>query len=57
VLPSNASVRPSEVENVSSSIDSFAAHTPSPYDGHDPYGRRPSSTSSAQGPYPPGVSA
>ncbi|KAK3175237.1 hypothetical protein OEA41_002484 [Lepraria neglecta] len=57
VLPSNASIRPSEVETVSASIDSFAAHSASSYDSHGAYGGRTSSTSSTHGAYPSGVSA
>ena len=56
VLPSNASVRPSEVEPVSASIDFFAAHSGSSYDSHGAYGRN-SSTSSTHGAYVPGISA
>ena len=57
VLPSSASVRPSEVETLSASIDSFAALSASSYDSHGAYGGRTSSTSSTHGAYPSGISA
>ena len=54
MLPSTPGIRPSEVEYVSGSIDSLAAHSGSSYDGH--YVRTPS-TSSSHGTYSAAISA
>ena len=56
MLPSTSGIRPSEVEYVSGSIDSLAAHSGSSYDSRSPYGRTPP-TSSGHGSYSAAISA
>ena len=50
MLPSNPGIRPSEVDYLSGSIDSFVAHSGSSFDSAGAYARTPS-TSSGHGGY------
>ena len=50
VLPSTPGIRPSEVDYLSGSINSFVAHSGSSYESAGPYARTPS-TSSGHGGY------
>ena len=45
MLPSTPGIRPSEVDYLSGSIDSFVAHSGSSYDNHGAYVRTPTATS------------
>lgn len=57
MLPSTPVIRPSEVDYLSGSIDSFVAHSgSSSYESHSAYGRTPS-TSSSHGGYGSAISA